>query len=368
MAPDSRLTLEADDLDSGDGQMLRLLHACDRSPQVDAAFAARLLAELESEIAARDRVHLYTMLDVSTLAIFHAELEQRNGNRRSSVPGSPASHGMCLRAIGSQIATAALVLLVILVSVSTVGGIRLTRGPDRVPLLGQLWSAPTPAASDPVAMHGLLTQMTVPSLPADTGWIAIDRWTLSPHTDPIPTFFSGPTMIFVLSGQLSVTLDQPGQIADAMGRQHPKPFPAATPGKVGAGESLLALSEVTVTTGNDIDVPVTALFVSVVRDTPRDWETSFAASKRAAIESLVSDNTGEFASGPGRMMLSRETLAPGEMLPAPDADTYQLVAAESKYLGYLRRPPDGSVTNLEKTPLTVLILTITQNYPTLEGW
>jgi hypothetical protein len=40
------------------------------------------------------------------------------------------------------------------------------------------------------------------------------------------------------------------------------------------------------------------------------------------------------------------------------------VGAESKYLGYMRRAPDSTVTNLEQEPLGVLVATITDVDPT----
>jgi len=68
-------------------------------------------------------------------------------------------------------------------------------------------------------------------------------------------------------------------------------------------------------------------------------------------DSLISPN-------PVRIELRRATLAPGETLPPPAAP-FEIVGAESKYLGRLIPHLDGSFTNGEKQPLGVLILTIT---------
>jgi quercetin dioxygenase-like cupin family protein len=364
MAPDGRHDPEAVDLDPRDAETLRLLGARDRTPTVDPVFAARLLADLEDEIAARGRVQLHSLVVLPHLTAYRDEpLYQQNGHRPSPPPAAPMTRKSTLGWVGSQLATAALLVLVVLASLTAAGSFRLSRGLDPFPVLGVQHL--DPASPDPATAHGLLTQMTVPALPAAAGWIGIERWTLAPRTDPIAAYFSGPAVIFVISGQLTVTLDQPGQIVHGLGRQQPDPFLAGSPGAVAAGETLLAPPDVNMATGNDTDAPATALFVSVIKDTPRDWETAFAASKLAKIQSLVSDKAREFAPGPGRIELSRVTLQPGETLPPPEPGTYRLVGAESTYLGYLRRSPDGSVTNLEKTPLTVLILTITQDYPTL---
>ncbi len=367
MAHDGRHELDAADLDRGDTETLELLLALDRTPGADPVFAVRLLADLDDEIAARRRVQLHTSIVLPPLAAFRdATAPRENGHRAAAMPDLTPVRIPARRPLGYHVVTAVLVVLVVLGTVASLGGLRVGRGFDVrfMPAVDRPW--PMSEQPDPSDAHGLLTQMTAPALPLEFGWIGIYRWTFSPHTDPITTLpYSGPTMILVLSGELTVTLDQPGQIAHGLGRQRTEPFPAVYPGSVVPGDTLLLPTGVGLTVGNDADAPATAIFVSVLNDAVRDLETSFAASKRTSIEDLVTDYEQQFAPGPGRLELSRATLQPGEMLPPPTAGTYQLVAAESTYLGYLRRSPDGSVTNLEKTPLTVLILTITQDYPTL---
>jgi hypothetical protein len=363
MARDGRHDREAADLDPIDAETLRLLRARDRTSSADPDFAARLLADLDAEIAARGRVRLHTLAALPPPAAYRDEsTNQQNGYRPGLSPAPPRPRRFPLGWVGSQLATAALLVLVVLASLAA-GTVRLSGGLDSFPVLGV--PLLEPASPDPATAHGLLTQMTAPVLPPFAGYVAIERWTYPPHTAPIETrSFSGPTLILVLSGQLSVELDRPGQIADELGRDHPIPFAANRSGVVAAGETLLVLPDSSMTTGNDAGIPAVVLYTSVLGDTPLDWEGWFEASKRAKVERLVSFR-GEFAPGPARIALSRTTLQPGEVLPPPESGTYRLVGAESKYLGYLRRSPDGSVTNLEKTPLTVLILTITQEYPTL---
>jgi hypothetical protein len=89
-----------------------------------------------------------------------------------------------------------------------------------------------------------------------------------------------------------------------------------------------------------------------------DWVVPF--NQTTIDHQTLARSRAEFALGEAGIALSRATLDPEASVPAPADGTFQLVAAESKFLGYLTRAPDGTVTNREGETLDVLIATISQ--------
>jgi hypothetical protein len=110
------------------------------------------------------------------------------------------------------------------------------------------------------------------------------------------------------------------------------------------------------TTSNQGNDEVILVAVAAYADTINDWMLPFGQTtiKQESLGSTLST----FPTGPVEIALQRSVLAAGESIPAPAKGVIQLVGSESQYLAYLRRAPDGSVTNLESEPLRVLIATI----------
>jgi hypothetical protein len=260
----------------------------------------------------------------------------------------------------SYLATAALLVVTILISAMALGSARFSWSQATAPRLGlpALETAPIPAA-DPATAQGLLTQVTVPALPPQAGYIAIERWTYPPVSEPITTApLTGPMLVFVISGQLTARVEGEGATLRGLDPVSSAAILTPTTGRISAGETLLVPAQARVTTSNPSETAATALVVPILSGTANDWVLPF--NQVAISEDELVAGRGEFAPGPAEITLQRTTLDPGESVPAPRAGTFQLVGAESKYLGYLTRSPDGAVTNREKEPLGVLVLTVTQ--------
>lgn len=363
MGPNGHRDLDLLELDPAARETMGRLHTLDRAPGAAPVFAARLLAELDTQIAAQDPRPARMFASLPVLAA-SGDGRRLDGRPAGPSPVSPAEpKWLSARWFSSQVATAALLVVTLLASLALVGGYQRARLIDIVPVRG-VPGLPS-AVPDPQMAHGLLTQITVPGLPAHAGYVGIERWRFVPHGEPlVASWRSGPVLIFVVTGQLTASLDQTSYVVRDMGRREPEPFTAAAAGRIAAGDVLLVPANATVTASSDEAAPATALVVPIVSGDALDWQVWSDNTKTVAVEDLVSF-WSEFAPGPARVELSRTTLQPGEQLPVPDSGAFRLVGAESKYLGYLRRSPDGSVTNLERTPLTVLIVTITQPYPSL---
>ena len=260
----------------------------------------------------------------------------------------------------SYLATAALLAVTFLISAMALGSARFGWSPVTVPRPGlpALETAPIPAA-DPATAQGVLTQVSVPALPPQAGYIAIERWTYPADSDPITTApLTGPMLVFVASGQLTASVEGEGATLRGLDPVSSAALLTPTTGRISAGETLLVPAEARVTTSNPAATTATALVVQILSGAASDWVLPFNQTTIEERE-LVSARS-VFAPGPAHIVLRRTTLEPGASVPAPAAGTFQLVASESKYLGYLTRSPDGAVTNREPEPLGVLILTVTQ--------
>ena len=334
------------------------LHARDDALGADRVFAARLLANLERRmsIAPPADPPLFGSLPPT---IMSASASPAGSSATTSRTASDTAKPSSARWFSTQLATAALVLLTLAGYVAF--GVNL---PGRFEAVQRLLRAPAPestaiAPPDPMTQQGLLVQMTVTDLPPDADYTGIERWTYPPHSYPMTTSpHTGPMIIFVTGGQLTVSLDGEGAKMSVSDSAQPEATLATATGRIAAGDALLVPANARLTVSNDEATESTAIVVKILRDTVDDWKSTYNQTTITA-ESLVTGR-GKFTAEPARVELRRATLQPGEQAQAPPDGTFQLVAAESKYLGYLGRAPDGTVTNLEKAPLGVLIVTIVQ--------
>ncbi|MFN8590520.1 MAG: hypothetical protein U0031_03585 [Thermomicrobiales bacterium] len=348
-------------------ELLPLLRARDDAPGPDPVFAARLLDDLQTRIASTQR---------GDPTATSARIVRLQGHLLQDQPAVPAAlralpagaqgwwHSA--RRVGVYAATVALILVTVLAG-SLAGPGQHGWGwiSARLPLAHNLETLPA-ATLDPTTAQGLLTQMTAPTVPAAADFVSIERWQFAAGEDPaVLVGRSGPTIVLVIEGQLSVTLDQPGSVSRGVGRHQPESFGAGRAETVDAGDALLIPGGVTATMNAAPAGPVEAIFATVLADTAHDMQSTGDAEDHASIETLGSTKGARFAPGPARLELSRATLQPGETMAPPDDGVLRLVATETMYLGYLRHSPDGSVTNLEKAPLGVLVLTVDQPYPNL---
>ncbi len=345
--------MQRDAIEPGLAAVIKTLHARDDAPGADPAFAARLRDDLMEVWRASHHLHHGGALPAMS----------PNGRAPASHVPPALPHPAPVRRFrhAGSLATAALVLLTLAASIAAIGiTVRFrseqASGPSFV-------ADAVPAFTDPQADLGLLATATAASVPPIAGYTSIERWTYPARSDAVTTNpLSGPMLIFVTSGQLTVTLD--GEEATLQGSglgETGDPFGAllaASSGRVVAGQSLLLPARTRMTTSNSESIEATALVVAIITDSMDDWSLPFdqTAVKQ---ESLVTARA-TFAPGPAEISLRRATIEAGASVPPPPVGTFQIVAAESKYLGYLGRHRDGSVTNLEKEPLTVLIVGVTQ--------
>ena len=320
------------------------LHALDAVPLPDPAFAARL------EQSLIDTGPWLSLLPVATRPPTTPE-ESRHPRVLSPSARSPR------RTMVSGLATAALVLLTLL-SALVIGTVRFGDVGRQSPLLSLLVAqetVPRPAR-DPASMQGVLTSVTVPALPASASVIEIARWTFPATSSPLTTLPSnGPVLLYVTEGSLTAALDGAGAVISGRdGTPTPLTFPMEQ--QVRAGQALVIPRGARATLANPDRTATRVIAIDILEGEVDDWVVPWDQDVME-FESLVT-SSGTFAPGPARLTLSRQTLAAGAAIPAPPQGTYQLVAAESKYLGYLARPPDGSVINREPDALGVLILTV----------
>lgn len=255
-------------------------------------------------------------------------------------------------------ATLALLLITTLLSVVAFGYGRLP-GPWQAGPRMALWAPEaTPLAADAATRQGLLTEMPVTDLPAYAGNAAIERWSYPPASAPVTSPpLSGPMLLFVTAGQITIRLEGDAAALRGVGMTGTPAVLSPTLGTLAAGEALLVPAHVSLTTSNPDDDPATVLVTPILSDTIQDW--SLPWNQTTITQDLLATVDATFAPGPVRLALRRDTLTPGETVPAPAAGTFQLVGAESRLLAYLTRSPEGEVTNRENTPIGVLILTVT---------
>jgi hypothetical protein len=317
----------------------------DDAPAPDDAFVARLHTDLLG--SRTPELHILT-IPASQMTSPTGRLAPFYSPRSGRGPGPPRT----TRFMG-HVATAALLAVTMLVS-----AVGLHRGPTSTVAPPGLGIIPI-QVSDPATAQGLLTEVTVPELPAIAGYVGIERLTYPPYSDPVTTTpMTGPLLLLVTSGTLTVSLDGQGAMLSSQNTQTLLSTLATTTGEVAAGATLLVPAQTWLTTSNLEAEEATALAVAINEDTMGDWVVPF--NQTTIDHQTLARSRAEFAPGEAGIALRRATLAPDASVPAPADGTFQLVAAESKFLGYVTRAPDGTVTNREGETLDVLIATISQ--------
>ncbi len=217
-----------------------------------------------------------------------------------------------------------------------------------------------PVIHDPATALGELASFRVPELPPTLGRMIIERWTYPPHAEAVTTEkMTGPLLLYVIKGEVTVALT--GGEAMLLGEE-PGPLNllsslSTSTGRISAGQALLLPAQTQMTTSNQGDQEAILIAATAFADTINDWTLPYDQTiiKQEALGSAITT----LPTGPMEFALQRSILAAGESIPAPPEGVIQLVGSESEFLAYLRRAPDGSVTNLEDVPLSVLIATIT---------
>jgi hypothetical protein len=326
-------------------ETVRWVTSRDDAPAPDGAFVARLHTELLGTWP--PELHILT-IPASQSASLNRRLPPVVSPRSGRIPGPSRTP----RFLG-HVATAALLAVTILVSL-----VGLQLAPTSTVDPPGLVIIPI-QVNDPATAQGLLTEVTVPELPSIAGYVGIERLTYPPRSDPVTTTpMTGPLLLLVTSGTLTVSLDGQGAMLSSQNTQPLVSTLATTTGEVAAGATLLVPAQTWLTTSNLEAQEAMALAVAINEDTMGDWVVPF---NQTTIEhETLARSRAEFAPGEAGIALSRATLEPDASVPPPADGTFQLVAAESKFLGYLTRAPDGTATNREDETLGVLIAAISQ--------
>lgn len=217
-----------------------------------------------------------------------------------------------------------------------------------------------PIVLDPATALGVLTTVHVPELPQSLSRMAIKRWIYPPHADAVTTDpLSGPLLLYVIEGEVTVALNggEGVLLGDEPSLDNPLTSLSASTGRVEAGQSFLLPARTEMTTSNPGDREAILIAAPLNVDAITDWVLPFGQTVIDEVE--LAGDYFTFPPGPAQVTLEREVLAEGETIPAPPEGTLQLVGSESKFLAYLRRNKDGSVTNLEHETLRVLVLRVT---------
>jgi len=324
----------------------------DDAPAPEADFVAQLQDDLLGSWSAKRQP--------STLPASHTRAPNGGMSSHHAPRFAPAADPRRKPWLTAHLATAVLLVVTLLVSVVGLRSARLGWSGEPEALVGIPALEDLPANStDPATGQGLLAEVTVPTLPLHAGLVDIERWTYPPTSDSVTTPpLTGPLLILVTTGTVTVSLDGEEAVLNGLEQSAlSSPLDAST-GELAAGATLLVPAQTRLTTSNRASTASTALVVAIVADTMSDWTLPWGQTTIA--QEPLAKTQSEFSPGPAQIALRRDTLDPEETVPAPTAGTLQLVAAESKYLGYLTRSPDGVVTNREPDALGVLILTVTQ--------
>jgi hypothetical protein len=259
--------------------------------------------------------------------------------------------------VASVFATAALVLLTF---ISAVGMLASAWQPtfDRERITGVISA---PVIHDPATALGVLASFRVPELPPTLGRMIIERWTYPPHAEAVTTEkMTGPLLLYVIKGEVTVALTggEAMLLGEERGPLNLLSSLSTSTGRISAGQALLLPAQTQMTTSNEGDDEAILVAATAFADTINDWTLPY--DQMIIKQEVLGSTFAMFPTGPVEIALQRSVIAPGESIPpAPPEGVIQLVGSESEVLAYLRRAPDGSVTNLEDVPLSVLVVTIT---------
>ena len=203
----------AGDLDPADAATIRYLHAADDRSRPSLAFRRHLREDL---------MHAHAIPVTSE----PSSRPLSNGRVRQPWSGAPlALPSSRSRWVLTQLATAALVLLILVGTVLTYGASRSWWPADGPTLLPAISGSP---ATPPPVLTDTLLDAPVAALPAGRVRVAVDRWRLqpSPAAVTLPAY-TGVVLMTVDTGEVMVTVtgrDQrldPGAVLDVTGQELP---------------------------------------------------------------------------------------------------------------------------------------------------
>jgi hypothetical protein len=353
------------DLDPALAETVRRLHARDDAPGASAAFAARLLADLE------DQMDMTLTNDTGlpgSRTRFLGAWPFPNGSAppsgRGIRPPDQDARPLQWRPIATHFATAALVALTLVSIYLAFGPPRFTQQEaDRaiVPAVVATPATPTPAqTAEPLAT------MTLPAgavpdeiIGGQNSYIippgSVGRWDPASFS---PTCCTGPRLNYVLSGSYTVR-GGPMQVL-RHGSSAWEEVPAGTELTLQKGDALLSRMEDPFDAMNPSQEPAEVLDgVLFAGDSGTD-PIPVESSGRPAWRFLDQDiwlNLVTIPHGPVTLQLRQETVPAGGDVPLPDGAIMQLaVSLDGAALAVTNQ--DFSVHNFEQRPLTLYLLTL----------
>ena len=330
-----------------ESDVLRLLHQPDHHLDADPHFVANLQHELVTAWK-RDPDHRRQEAAPVVLArLAEAESAPTTRSRRWSRLRFPQS---------GVLASAALLLLTLISAIAMIASVW-QKSLDRESATESIFA---PIVHDPATAIGVLASFRVPQLPPALGRVLMERWTYPPHAEPVATErMTGPLLIYVIKGEVDVALTGGESLLLEENGSPLNPLMSlnASTGRLSAGQALLLPAQTQMTTSNRGDDEAIVIATAAYADTITDWMLPFGQT--IIKQDVLGSTLAAFPTGQVEFALQRSVIAAGESLAAPPEGVVQLVGTESQYLAYLRRATDGTVTNLESEPLSVLIATIT---------
>jgi hypothetical protein len=341
-----------DDLDPDLAALIRRLHALPDVPPPDPTYARRLRESL---------------MDATTIPLPLTDPGTNPGRNGWSAPPvrRPILSPLPIappRWSATQLATALLVMLVLIGSVLTVGRGR-SEPEDAAPVfLPAMSGTPATPAGSAASIETLVTTtfpaeaIPTTSSPAFLIWYA----TIDPETevaippDPIACC-PGPQIAHVLAGELALRVEGPLQVLRISPDGTAGPAEEVAPGTgvvLLAGDTAVYDFELTATYHNAGTDPVQLVAGGLFAGSPPDPPVFYAI---AAVEERYPAPV--LLPGPMAATLQRATLAPEGIFPAPAPGSLQVVITGPE-LGMLGESSDGSVKNLGQEPVVVYALLV----------
>ena len=360
---------DRDTLDPALAETVRQLHARDDAPGADAAFAARLLANLEERMNTT-----YGDLSTPTEAVRLSMMPSPNGRTANSSPWLPLPSRKSSRPWGwpmTHLATAALVVFTLTFAYLAFGPPRSGGQTEQAASLPAVFSTP---ASPPAEMitEETLVEITLPAdaLP-DTIYSGQNHYTIPPGSNGSwePSRFSstcctGPRLNYVLEGTYSVRGDGPMQVLRS-GAERWEEVPAGTEIVLEPGDALVSQMDDSFDAVNSSSVPVQlldgVLFDGEMSTDPIPQERSGRPAWTFHDQDIMLTQQS-VPSGPMILRLRQATLPEGGVLPRPPGTILQLaVSLDPNDVVTTESPSNANpfeLRNLGSGPASIYILSL----------
>lgn len=182
----------------------------------------------------------------------------------------------------------------------------------------------TPVASElPI---GVLAQFTLDQLPQPHAEVWFQRVELEPDGIFSPGNLVGPAVVYVESGEVSLSAD--GDVQAGYAAASPSAVPASTGTTLRTGDSALVPSGSSMALENGAGDPARVLMLLMYSALDEGQDGGEASEPAGASEQLISAGLAEFPSTPGTVMLERVVVEPGATMSSSTMMGIELGAVE----------------------------------------